>query len=298
MRGFQRRGVSTWDIWEEVAEREAYVNASSLITRIEMDFGPEIAFHFGETLTEEVGIFDGRPVSMASPPQAAAHVKAALADDGHEIAPLALPDEVFGTVIQAGVDILRERDLNAFADVLGSVYPGLNLDWLNNVLAKHRAPCRVVDGAVEWRDGLAAEQPLATLETWPDLRADLRRIREAYRQASSPDDFNAIGARCVRLLITLGRLGFDAAVDLPAGETEPSPDDCKARLNLMIQARATGKQWKAARDTGPSLVVGAYGQAERAKHARDAGQVDAAVAISLASALIDLVAGLTGGLST
>jgi hypothetical protein len=116
---------------------------------------------------------------------------------------------------------------------------------------------------------------------WPQIDDQMRRLRKLFREANDADAFNGVGLQCMKILTWLGRMVFDAARDLPAGEDEPGIDDAKARIAFFVQRAAPGKNGENVR----KLVNAAYAQANAAKHRHSATRVDAGVAAN-ATALI------------
>lgn len=290
LNGFQRRDLKSWEIWEEFAEREGYASPGSILKRIEDDFGSEASLAVQDELIAEVGSYAGRMPS-ASPPLVAALVKETVKDVPEKVVPPVLPDELFAALIEAAWDLLSHRHLDGFSQV-GGVYEPPDPEWLNRILSKHRAPCQLVEGRIEWTDpDLAGESPATDIPSdWGELRTELRAIREDFRRAARPDDYNAVGARCDRALRTLGRLAFDAGRDLAPGDAEPSKDHCRARLTLYFKSRASGKRNSAVRQLAEPLIEAAYDQAQMVKHGRNVDRAAAGVAISSLSNLVDLIA--------
>lgn len=116
---------------------------------------------------------------------------------------------------------------------------------------------------------------------WPQIDAQMRRLRKLFREAHDADAYNGVGLQCVKILTSLGHLVFDPSRDLPDGEDEPGIDDAKARIAFFVRRVAPGKSGEHLR----KLVTVAYAQANAAKHRHTATRIDAGVAAN-ATALI------------
>jgi len=116
---------------------------------------------------------------------------------------------------------------------------------------------------------------------WPQIDDQMRRLRKLFREARDADAYNGVGLQCVKILTFLGRMVFDPARDLPAGEDEPGIDDAKARIAFFVRRAAPGRSGENIR----KLVNAAYAQANAAKHRHTATRIDAGAAAN-ATALI------------
>jgi hypothetical protein len=292
MKGFEKRGFSRERIWQEFAEREAFAGASSIVRRVEEDFGPVVGIEFGNSLAAEV-VAQGTTPYETDPAVAAEVVMDAVQRFPGLIVPMVLPDELFAVFVETGWGLLNLKALeDAGTRYVGAIWHGPDPAWLNTIFSKQKAPCRLVEGRIEWTDDeLAGEQPISSsLENLPEIRGELRKVREAFRQATGSEDYNALGARCDRLLKAVGKVAYDRQRDLPPGEQEPGKDDCKRQLSLFFQSRATGNGKKSIRKVAEPLVTAAYDQGQRVKHGQSVERAEAGWAISSICAIIDAVA--------
>lgn len=296
LEGFEKRGVSRDQAWQEFAEREAFAGAASIVRRVEEDFGPMVGVEFGNSLAAEVAQQDTAPFS-AHPAVIAEVVKHAVQRFPGSVVPMVLPDELFAVFTEAAWDLLDQEALeDPGPQFVGTDWPGPDVAWLNTIFSKQKAPCRLVEGRIEWTgDELAGEQPvISSLENLPEIRSELRKVREAFRQATGSEDYNALGARCDRLLRAIAKVAYDPERDLPPGEQEPGKDDCKRQLSLFFQGRATGDGKKPIRRVAESLVSAAYDQGQRVKHGQNVDRGAAGWGISSICAVIDAIAAVEG----
>jgi hypothetical protein len=126
-----------------------------------------------------------------------------------------------------------------------------------------------------------AEGVRETPTGWPQVDAQMKRLRKLFREADDSDAFNGVGLQCVKILTSLGHVVFDPARDLPQGDVEPGTDDAKARIVYFVRRVVPGEKGENIR----KLVNAAYGQANAAKHRHTATRIDAGVAAN-ATALI------------
>jgi len=114
---------------------------------------------------------------------------------------------------------------------------------------------------------------------WPQIDAQMERLRKLFREAHDSDAYNGVGLQCVKILTALGHMVFDPARDLPEGEDEPGRDDAKARISLFVRRLVPGRTGESLR----GLVNAAYAQANTAKHRHTATRVDAGAAANATS---------------
>lgn len=116
---------------------------------------------------------------------------------------------------------------------------------------------------------------------WPQIDAQVARLRRLFREAEDADALNGVGLQCVKIITSLGHVVFDPERDLPAGQDEPGADDAKARIGYFVQRVVPGDKGENIR----RMVNAAYAQANTAKHRHTATRIDAGVAAN-ATALI------------
>jgi hypothetical protein len=146
-------------------------------------------------------------------------------------------------------------------------------------------PVRLGLEKLEWA---VLVKPVAGRPTnWSEVDARIRELREAYSLARSANDCKAIGLRVGALLQALGRHVFDPARHLPAGESEPSPDDAKRRIGFYVDTvtRGRGDLYAEVR----KLTNASMRLAEAVKHAPEPTRIEAGIAADAGIQLVNLV---------
>ena len=243
-------------------------SVKGLRERVDQDFGSEAADAFVRAL-----------VALGSPPT----VRDVL---------LALPDDWFARAVELAIPAHENAHAAHYVyDLLDSFPPPTGVDeMVNRVLKANRCPWELVDGKVQPLGDPATAVAVSARPTgWPEVDREVRGLVEGLRDAETPEDFNAIGSRALRLLITVGRL-VDVAPYVAEGEIAPGLDDVKRRLAIFFENAAVGERFAQLR--GPirdDVVKRSYTQSEAVKHRRNADAVDAALAVSLTLTVVDLV---------
>jgi hypothetical protein len=283
MRGLGQRKVARHRLWEAFSEDQGLGRPSGILDRVERDFGEPATKEMLEVVGESIR---EREVLPPMPPHRESAIK--HAETQPEILyPEALPDELFARLAEVGWALFL-FDYNDKFEMYatGGLYEPPSDAFINDALEKNGAPCRMVEGRIEWTEELAAEQPLTTnLENWPRLREEIAGIRERFRVATGADDYSDVGNRCIRAVTALADLAFEPATDLPEGGEAPKANAAKLKLDLFFQARLSGKDAKPMREAASA----AWDIAQKIKHRQNPTRNETGVAVSALCLLVDLV---------
>lgn len=69
---------------------------------------------------------------------------------------------------------------------------------------------------------------------------EIRELRRRFQTATTPQDYRALGTNCVGLLEALSKIVYDPAKHLRAGETPPSVQQSKMRIERYIETELPG----------------------------------------------------------
>jgi hypothetical protein len=149
-------------------------------------------------------------------------------------------------------------------------------------------PSHAAEYIARWR---AHHQDLPDVEPtgWAEVDRAVTALRRRLADASTPNDFKAVGHECVTVMEALGRAAFDPGEHLPAGETEPSPNDAKARLGYVVSAVARGQRFANVR----KIVDAAYAQGHGTKHRHNPDRLDAEVGADSVLLLVSMIRRMT-----
>lgn len=129
-----------------------------------------------------------------------------------------------------------------------------------------------------------AEPAMGGVTGWPVVDAEISKLRERYKLAKDPRDFNAVGLQCVAVHVALGRAVFDEG-DLPIDDEVPSSTDWKRRVEYFLDAAAPGRRMASIR----KIVRNVHELAQAMKHHDEPVFVEARIS---AEATIFLAAAL------
>jgi hypothetical protein len=284
MRGLGKRKVTPRRVWTTFAEDQGLGKPLGLIDRVERDFGESAMKEMLEILDASVPEREALP---PVPPHRESAIRHALETKPETFYPGALPDELFARLTEIGW-ALFVYDYNDKFEMYatGGPYEPPSDAFINDAFEKNAAPCRMVEGRIDWAEQRAAEQPLMTdLENWPRLRAEIAGIRERFRVAGGADDYSDVGNRCIRAITALAELAFESTIDLPDGEEAPKADAAKRKLELYFGARLPGKDAKPMREASSA----AWDIAQKIKHRQNPTWYETGVAVSALCLLVDLV---------
>jgi hypothetical protein len=124
---------------------------------------------------------------------------------------------------------------------------------------------------------------------WAEVDRAVAVLRRRLAEASTPNDFKAVGHECVTVLEALGRAAFDPARHLPEGEKEPSPNDAKARLACVIREVARGPRFENVR----KIVDATYDQGHKTKHRTNPDRLDAELGADAVLLLVSMIRRMT-----
>lgn len=284
MRGLGGRKITPRRVWAMFVEKQGLGKPSGIIDRVKRDFGEPATREMLEILDESVPEREALP---PVPPHRESVIKHALETKPEVFYPEALPDELFARLVEIGWALFVDDYNDKFAMyATGGLYEPPSEAFVNDAFEKNGAPCRMVEGRVEWAEELAAEQPLTTdLESWPRLREEIAGIRERFRAATCADDYSDVGNRCVRAITALADLAFEPAIDLANEDEPPKSDAAKRKLELFFRARLPGKDAKPMREASTA----AWDIAQKVKHRQNPARNETGAAISALCLLVDLV---------
>jgi hypothetical protein len=266
------------------AEKQGLGKPSGVIDRVKRDFGEPATREMLEILDEAIPEREALP---PVPPHRESVIRHALETKPEVFYPEALPDELFARLVEIGW-ALFVYDYNDKYEMYatGGPYESPSEAFVNDAFEKNGAPCRMIEGRIEWAEELAGEQPLTTdLENWPRLREEIAGIRERFRAATCADDYSDVGNRCVRAITALADLAFEPGVDLPSKDESPKADAAKRKLELLFQARLPGKDAKPMREASTA----AWDIAQKVKHRQNPTRNETGTAVSALCLLVDLV---------
>lgn len=284
MRGLSERKISPRRAWAMFAEKQGLGKPSGVIDRVKRDYGELAMREMLEILDESIPEREALP---PVPPHRESVIRHTLETKPEVFFPEALPDELFARLTEIGWALFVDAYNDKFAMyATGGPYEPPSDAFINDAFEKNAAPCRMVEGRIEWAEGLAAEHPLTTdLESWPRLREEIAGIRERFRAATDADDYSDVGNRCVRAITALADLAFEPETDLPNEEEPPKADAAKRKLELFFQARLPGKDAKPMREASTA----AWDIAQKVKHRQNPTPNETGAAVSALCLLIDLV---------
>jgi hypothetical protein len=127
---------------------------------------------------------------------------------------------------------------------------------------------------------------------WPDIDNKLAKLRADFTEASSTDEFRAIGLLWTSIIEALGRLVFDPARDLEPGAVTPKLNDAKARVEAFISTAARGRKFENVR----AIIRPTLAQAHAVKHSHTTDRLHARIAATATVAVVDIVRDLASNL--
>lgn len=284
VRGLSERKITPRRAWAVFAEKQGLGKPSGLIDRVKRDYGELAVTEMLEILDESIPEREALP---PIPPHRESVIRHVLETKPEVFFPEALPDELFARLAEVGWALFVDDYNDKFAMyATGGIYEPPSDAFINDAFEKNGAACRMVEGRIEWAEGLAAEQPLTTdLADWPGLREEIAGIRERFRAANGAGDYSDVGNRCIRAITALADLAYEPATDLPEGDDPPKADAAKLKLELFFQARLPGKESKPMREAS----VAAWEIAQKVKHRQNPTTHETGAAVSALCLLVDLV---------
>lgn len=132
----------------------------------------------------------------------------------------------------------------------------------------------------------AAHEPTG----WEAVDVAVGKLRESMAAATDVHDFKAVGHQCVTVLEILGREIFDPQRHLPDGTPQPSLNDFKRKVELVIDADARGSSFANVR----KIAKAAYDQGHVVKHRSSPDAIDAGVSTDAVILLVSMLRRLSG----
>jgi len=129
---------------------------------------------------------------------------------------------------------------------------------------------------------------------WPKVDEELSELRRLFGVARTTQDHRDVGNRCVAVLEALGRVAYNPERHLRAGESVPSPERTKQRLQRVIEDGLPGPTNEDAR----GLAVKAIALAHHVKHQDTPSRRDAGIAGDAVILLCNIVRRLSEGAAT
>ncbi|MCA1702091.1 MAG: hypothetical protein LC808_01990 [Actinobacteria bacterium] len=120
---------------------------------------------------------------------------------------------------------------------------------------------------------------------WPDVDTEISELRRLFRDATTPQDYAAVGLLCVRVTEALSRQVYDHSMLTPAGEPEPKVAETKTRLDRYIVSRLPGSDNERLRGYVRKTVE----LAQEIKHRTSPTQTEAGISADAVIALGNLL---------
>ena len=125
---------------------------------------------------------------------------------------------------------------------------------------------------------------------WERVDRAIGTAREQLAKASAEEHFQSVGLLCREILISLGQAVFDPEAHPTTDGVAASPTDAKRMLDAYISASLPGAHNKVARQHARS----AFDLANELQHRRTATFRDAALCIEATSAVVNVIAIVSG----
>ena len=109
---------------------------------------------------------------------------------------------------------------------------------------------------------------------WARVDEEIAELRRHFQSARTPQDYRNVGNDCVTVTEALSREVYDAAAHLRAGESEPSVDKTKQRLERVIEDALPGSENAALRKVARASIE----LAQEVKHSDTPTRRDAGIA--------------------
>lgn len=109
---------------------------------------------------------------------------------------------------------------------------------------------------------------------WQKVDVEMDALRRRFRQATTPQDYRAVGTHCVGVLEAISRTVYDPQTHLLPGEDEPPVDRTKQRIGRYVEVELSGKAHESLRGVVTKTIVLAH----EIKHRETPGRREAGVA--------------------
>lgn len=127
---------------------------------------------------------------------------------------------------------------------------------------------------------------------WPSVDHEIGEMRRQFLNATTPQDYNAVGLVAVRVTEALSATVYDADVHLRPGETEPPVQNTKLRLERFIEDSASGPD----NDRLRKLARDSIEYAQHVKHRGTPDRREAGIAADATLLLANILRRLSGPL--
>jgi len=215
-----------------------------------------------------------------------------VATGGHRIDEVNLRYRDLYQRIDASLRKLRIKNPNPYTD-LWDWYG----KWSSGDLPSYqsrREYIRDLFGPLEQRLREGSTEPGALTDTeptgWPRVDRTLSEIRKQLAEASSEEQFQAVGTLCRETLISLAQTVYDPERHPPADGKTPSETDAKRMLDAYLAVEISGKQNEAARRHAKASLD----FANALQHDRTARFRQAALCAEATASVVNVIAILSG----
>ncbi len=124
---------------------------------------------------------------------------------------------------------------------------------------------------------------------WPAVDSEIGELRRQFLNASTPQDYNAVGLVCVRVTETLSATVYDPGRHLWEGESEPPVANTKQRLDRFVEVELDGSGNAEIR----RLAKAAIEAAQAVKHGGTPTRRDAGIAADATILLANVLRRIT-----
>ena len=128
------------------------------------------------------------------------------------------------------------------------------------------------------------------MSTWSKVEHSLAEAERQIEEASSEEQFQAIGLLCRETLISLGQVVYNPVSHRTPDGVEPSKTDAKRMLEAYIQHELSGSENQAARKWARASLD----LANELQHKRTATFRDAALCLEATKAVVRLIGVVSG----
>ena len=136
----------------------------------------------------------------------------------------------------------------------------------------------------------SSSMPLPEPTGWERVDRAIGTAREQLAEACAEEHFQSIGLLCREILISLGQSVFDSALHPTTDGVEASKTDAKRMLEAYLSSSLPGAHNKVARQHARS----AFDLANELQHRRTANFREAALCMEATSAVVNVIAIVSG----
>lgn len=125
---------------------------------------------------------------------------------------------------------------------------------------------------------------------WTKVDRQLSEVRVGLEQATTEEQFQAVGLHCRETLISLAQAVYDPSRHVPTDDMQPSETDAKRLLDAYLTAELAGGSNERAR----RMAKAAVDLANHLQHKRTATFRDAALCAQATASAVNLIAIISG----